>query len=202
VAQGNHNGAKPLGLVWIDCPYPVVTDGLVRTLEAEARVHIERDPPDEDPSVVILGVGGIEGLQEGVKRICKQSPSALILVFGLHLDLAVAQEALRAGARGFIHAGMKPKQIVRAVTVALEGEIVAPRQLLGYLVSHGDVKDLGILSARQREILEFLSEGLTNAQIAKRLFLTESTVKQHLRAAYKALGVSNRTEAARLIHNK
>jgi DNA-binding NarL/FixJ family response regulator len=71
----------------------------------------------------------------------------LILVFGLHLDLAVAQEALHAGARGFIHAGMKPKQIVRAVTVALEGEIVAPRQLLGYLVSNGDVKDLGILSA-------------------------------------------------------
>jgi DNA-binding NarL/FixJ family response regulator len=55
--------------------------------------------------------------------------------------------------------------------------------------------------ARQREILEHLSEGLTNAQIAKRLFLTESTVKQYLRQAYKALGVSNRTEAARLIRN-
>jgi DNA-binding NarL/FixJ family response regulator len=55
--------------------------------------------------------------------------------------------------------------------------------------------------ARQREILEHLSEGLTNAQMAKRLFLTESTVKQHLRQAYKALGVSNRTEAARLICN-
>jgi hypothetical protein len=64
VAQGNHNGAKPLELVWIDCPYPVVTDDLVQTLEAEARVHIERDPPDEDPSVVIFGVGGIEGLLE------------------------------------------------------------------------------------------------------------------------------------------
>jgi DNA-binding NarL/FixJ family response regulator len=49
--------------------------------------------------------------------------------------------------------------------------------------------------------LELLSEGLTNAQIAKRLFLTESTVKQHLRQAYKALGVSNRTEAARLLRN-
>ena len=55
--------------------------------------------------------------------------------------------------------------------------------------------------ARQREILEHLSEGLTSAQLAKRLFLTESTVKQHLRQAYKALGVSNRTEAARLIRN-
>jgi DNA-binding NarL/FixJ family response regulator len=55
--------------------------------------------------------------------------------------------------------------------------------------------------ARQREILEHLSEGLTSVQIAKRLFLTASTVKQHLRQAYKALGVSNRTEVAKLIRN-
>ena len=44
-----------------------------------------------------------------------------------------------------------------------------------------------------------IADALTNAQIARRLFLSESTVKQHLRAAYKVLGVSNRTEAARLI---
>jgi DNA-binding NarL/FixJ family response regulator len=43
-------------------------------------------------------------------------------------------------------------------------------------------------------------EGLTNAEIAERLFLSESTIKQHLRAAYKLLGVKNRTEAATLIH--
>jgi DNA-binding NarL/FixJ family response regulator len=49
--------------------------------------------------------------------------------------------------------------------------------------------------------LEHLSEGPTSAQIAKRLFLAESTVKQHLRQAYKAPDVSNRTEAARLIRN-
>ena len=55
--------------------------------------------------------------------------------------------------------------------------------------------------ARQREILEHLRKGPTSAQIAKRLFLTESTVKQHLRQAYKSLDVSNRTEAARLIRN-
>jgi Bacterial regulatory proteins, luxR family len=44
-------------------------------------------------------------------------------------------------------------------------------------------------------------QGLSNAQIAERLFLSESTIKQHLRAAYKALGVSNRTEAVRLIRS-
>lgn len=96
---------------------------------------------------------------------------------------------------------MQPEQIVRAVKVALEGEIVAPRQLLEYLVFNDDVVDFNILSGRQREILELVGEGLTDAQIAKRLYVTESTIKQHLRAAYKALSVSNRAEAVRLIRN-
>ncbi len=125
----------------------------------------------------------------------------MIMVFGLHLDLALARSALKSGARGFIHAGMAPGQIVRALEVASEGEIVAPRQLLEYMIATEEFADLDILSARQREILDLVSEGLTNAQIAKRLFLTESTVKQHLRSAYKVLGVSNRTEAVRLIRN-
>ena len=56
-----------------------------------------------------------------------------------------------------------------------------------------------MLSTRQREILELGDGGLTSAQIAKSLFLTESTVKQHLRNVYKVLGVRNRTEAAKLI---
>jgi DNA-binding CsgD family transcriptional regulator len=59
--------------------------------------------------------------------------------------------------------------------------------------------NLDILSHRQREILELVVGGFTNAQIAKRLFFSESTVKQHLRAAYQLLGVSNRTEAAKLV---
>ena len=165
-------------------------------------MHTGGEPPEESPCVVIFGVGGIEGLLEGVKRVRSQSPDALILIFGLYLDLLLASAALRAGARGFIHAGMPAEQVTRAVDVALKGEIVAPRQLLEYLITNEDVVDLNILSARQREILELVNDGLTNAQIAKKLFLTESTVKQHLRAAYKTLGVRNRTEAARIIRNR
>ena len=95
---------------------------------------------------------------------------------------------------------MRPEQIVRTIEVVAEGEIVAPRELLGYLIAK-DSADLNVLSARQREILKLVGEGLTNAQIAKKLLLSESTVKQHLRAAYKVLGVKNRTEAAKLIRN-
>ena len=90
----------------------------------------------------------------------------------------------------------------RAVKMASEGEIVAPRQLLEYLISSDDVVDLNILPERQREILELVGDGLTNAQVAKKLYLTESTVKQHLRSAYKALGVKNRTEAAKLVRER
>lgn len=195
------SSTQPSRLVWIDCPYPVASVGLARILEKEVRVHLGEEPPEESPSVVIFGTGGVEGLLEGVKRVRAQSPDALILIFGLYLDLSVARAALHAGARGFIHAGMPPEQITRAVEMAFKGEIVAPRQLLEYLITNEEVVDLGLLSARQREILDLVGDGLTNAQIAKKLFLTESTVKQHLRAAYKTLGVSNRTEAAGAIRN-
>lgn len=200
--RATNNGSSPLGLVWIDCPDPVATIGLARILENEARVHVGRETPTrESPACVIYSVNDMESLDEGVKRVWKASPGAPVLVFSLHLDLPLAHEALQIGTRGFIYAGMQPQQIIRAIKVAQKGEIVAPRKLLEYLLANGDPVDLGILSARQQEVLALLSEGLSNAQIAKKLFLSESTIKQHLRAAYKLLGVANRTEAANLIRN-
>ena len=58
-----------------------------------------------------------------------------------------------------------------------------------------------LLSARQREVLELVAEGLPNAQIARRLFITESTVKQHLYKVYRTLGVRNRREAAKFVES-
>lgn len=192
---------EPLGLVWIDCPYPVVAAGLKDALEGRARVHIGRSTPANGgvPSSAILDAGGVNGLSEGIERIREVNPDVSILVFSLHADLALARDALRLGARGFIHAGMELDQIARAVEVAARGEIVAPRKLLEYVIANENPADLQALTSRQQEILELVAEGSSNAQIAKRLFLSESTVKQHLRAAYKVLGVSNRREAAKLV---
>lgn len=192
---------KTLGLVWIDCPYPVMYLGLAKILEKEARVQVGREAPSEEsPAFIISITEDTEGLSESIKRLQEVNPDAPILVFGLHLDLPLAWAALREGARGFIHGAMQPEQIIRAIKVAKKGEIVAPRELLGYLIAK-ELTDPNALSARQREILGLVREGLTNAQIAEKLFLSESTVKQHLRAAYKILGVRNRIEAARLMRN-
>jgi DNA-binding NarL/FixJ family response regulator len=196
-------GQEPTGTVWISCPYPVVAAGLSDAFEDKSRVHLGRSAPENGvvPSCAILDTGGAETLAEGIRRIHEVSPEIPILVFGLRVDLPLARTALRLGAKGFIHAGMELDQIARATEVAASGEIVVPRTILEQLVTDEDPADLEALTTRQREILELVAKGYSNARIAKDLFLSESTVKQHLRATYKILNVSDRKEAAKLINS-
>ena len=193
------DGPRSLGLVWVDCPDSVISAGLVRALGKRATVHQGLKPPRDVPSCIILCANSREGLSERVKFYQELNPDAPpIVVFGPQLDLPLARDALQAGASGFVHAEMMPDQLVRALAVATRGELVAPRELLRYVLTKDHSGDLAALSVRQREILGYVVEGLSNAEIGRRLYLSESTIKQHLRAAYKLLGVSNRTEAANL----
>jgi DNA-binding NarL/FixJ family response regulator len=200
-----------LGFVQVVCSYSVATAGLVYTLE-KAGIRYGPEPPrGRAPDCVVLCVQEAENLPESIGRVREAnieeatggeaSEACPILIFAPQLDLKLARESLRRGARGFVHGGMKPEQILRALSVAAKGEIVAPRGLLESMLA-GDESSLtraDTLSARKREILELAAEGLTNAQIGKRLFLTESTVKQHLRGAYKILGVENRVQAVKIM---
>lgn len=191
---------KPLGLVWIYCPSPVLTLGLEKALKAEAHVHREREAPASgSPSLVVFCPNGEDDdLAAGVGRIKESVPDAPVVVLGMRAELSLARAALRAKTRGFVHAGMPPEQIVRALSVAKRGEVVVPRELLEGLVGEYRQEELSELTPRQEEILELVHEGLSNAQIAQRLFLSESTVKQHLRKAYQTLEVKNRNQAAGL----
>ena len=188
----------------MECPYPVVTLGLQQTLKA-AGYHVRSDREDvvegETPSAVIYCPRD-EDVVGRIERLRLTFPGAPVLVIGLSASHpALARAALRGGARGFLHLGMEPSQIARAISVASEGETVFPRELVTGLISEEEPPDLLALTARQREILELVAQGLTNAEIARRLFLTEGTVKQHLRAAYKALGVRSRVQATRILGN-
>ena len=91
--------------------------------------------------------------------------------------------------------------MLSAVEVVQKGELAAPRQLLRWYLSQNENPKIGDLSARRRKVLELVVEGMSNAEIAGRLYLSESTIKQHLRAVYKLLGVRNRTEAAKTMRN-
>ena len=200
MTQPSRPSAKPLGTVWLACnPNSVMAVGLKRILEERARVWVGPGGPADEPSSVILCSEDAEGATEGVKRLKEENPDATILVFASRLDLPLAGAVLRAGARGYIHGGMRPEHMLRAVEVAAEGEIAAPRKLMEYLLTQDEHVGVDELSARQREILGFVVEGMSNAEIVRRLYLSESTIKQNLRAAYKVLKVNNRTEAAYLV---
>src|SRR5215216_5508947 len=197
------SAAKPLGLVWVLSPsYSITIAGLKKVLEGKADVKIGGESLAGSPSCVVLYAGGMEeGWLEDMGRIRELYPGVPLLVLGSHLDLALAWATLKNGADGFVHAQMHPAQVLSAVEVVQKGELAAPRQLLRYFLSQNETPKIGDLSARQREILKLVVEGLSNAEIAGRLYLSESTIKQHLRAVYKVLGVRNRTEAARTMRD-
>jgi DNA-binding NarL/FixJ family response regulator len=207
------NGAP--GAVRIEGASSLASVGLEIALkESGIRAHRRRPeaPQDPTPSVVVYCTEDKEDdLKEDVltlrvRELKELAPNAAaIVIFAASADLSLARAAVLAGAKGFLHAGMPPEQITRALRKVGEGEEVMPREvlmgLIKEMVANEREPDLSSLGSRKIEILEMVAEGLSNAQIAKRLYLAESTVKQHLRSAYKALGVKNRNQAGRLVRN-
>ena len=204
VARLTQSDSKPLGTVRIECHYPVVTFALKEILKEEATVYEagHRPPGTEHPSCVVLCPNGKDIASE-VRRLRASNPNTPVLLFDMHVDSRLVPKDLLAEASGFLHAGMRPEQIVRAVRLASEREVAVPDGLLERdkpaRQEDPALAGLAALTPRQRQIVELACEGLSNAQIARHLFLTESTVKQHLRAAYKVLKVRNRMQAARFL---
>jgi DNA-binding NarL/FixJ family response regulator len=186
-----------VGLLWIKAGQQEVAPLGLHAASRATRVHQGRGrPAGGEPSAVVCFPSAEEDVAPEVEGARALAPNAVVLVFAPSPSLRLARAALGAGAGGLLHGGMSPEQALRAVRVALQGETVLPRSLLSEWVAEQRPPDLGaLLSARQREVLGPLAEGSTNAEIAGRLYLSESTVKQHLLAAYKALGVRNRREA-------
>jgi DNA-binding NarL/FixJ family response regulator len=189
---------KPLGLVWLNCPHPVVSSGLETALAGMgARIHHGKVLEGANPSLVVLCPSEEEDIAEMVGHFVSRAAGAPVVVLGLSADLRLARRVMRAGARGFLHAQMPPEQVAHALSVAVRGEVVLTNDLLRDLATEEEPRsDLNRLTSRQQEILRLLSEGLSNAEIARRLYLSESTVKQHLSGAYKVLKVKRRTQAA------
>jgi DNA-binding NarL/FixJ family response regulator len=191
---------KPLGLVWVYCPSPVLTLGLEKALKTEAVVYrTEREAPASgSPSLVVFCPNGEDDFATGLGRIKERVPDAPVVVLGGCAELSLARSALQWKTSGFVHAGMRPEQITHALSLAQRGEVVLPRELLRALLEEerSYAKELSELTPQKREILELAAEGRSNAQIARQLFLSESTIKQHLRKVYRTLGVKNRNQAA------
>jgi DNA-binding NarL/FixJ family response regulator len=138
--------------------------------------------------VVATDLAQPEGLKS-VRSVHRKAPGALIVVVARDPTGALARQALNAGAEAFVseHEALGPA--VRAVAAGL---VCAPRMTRRLVAKP-------TFSHREKEVLELLVAGLTNRQIADRLFLAESTVKTHVTSAYGKLGVRSRKDAAAIL---
>lgn len=189
-------------LVRVKSRYPVLNLGLFQALQAAFRVHDGEKPPGSNRcDYVVLHLDSEEDLSSNLELLRERCPEAKVVVFSLTMDLGLAREALRSGVQGFIHGAILPEQITQAMYAVRKGELVAPRELLRFLFQNNGTKSsVEGLTKRQLEVLELAADGFSNLQIAQRLYLSESSVKQHLRATFRLLGVKSRTEAARVLH--
>lgn len=162
------------------------------------------------PDVVLMDVRmpGTDGLQ-ATRRIVDSGSSARVVVLTTYdVDDAVFA-ALRAGASGFLLKDVRPADLVEAVRVVARGDaLLAPsvtRRLLerfaGALPGPRDDAQLQRLTGRETEVLTLVALALSNAEIAERLVLTEATVKTHVSAVLRKLGLRDRVQAVVLAYD-
>jgi DNA-binding NarL/FixJ family response regulator len=148
----------------------------------------------------------LDGLEATRRIITSGSAARVVILTTFDLD-AYVFEALRAGASGFLLKDAPSDEIVRAVRIAAGGEaLLAPsvtRRLIERFSGHApraETARLRELTEREREVLLLVSRGLSNAEIAQRLFLGETTVKTHVAHILDKLEVRDRVQAVVLAY--
>ena len=153
---------------------------------------VEREHPD----LVLMDLSMRGGIT-ATGAIAEKHPEVKVVAFITVTDRQRVLAAVEAGAVGFLLKDADSEELVQGIRAAARGEsAVAFRAALALLADGARRTPLTTLTIREREVLALVCRGLANKQIARRLGISEKTVKTHLGKAFQRIGVSDRTQAA------
>lgn len=135
--------------------------------------------------------------EKGLAKIKEEAPQTKILVISATEDVRTIKKAMSYGINGYISKRTDTKILLAAIKFVLEGGTYLPEIILKQnpKKEEGSLSNVGSLTARQKQVLSYIAQGLSNKQIAFEMGITEATVKLHINALLKALKATNRTQA-------
>jgi len=190
--------------------HKLIVDGIKRALEDSADFEVVGEASSgsqvlplvgrTNPDLVLLELRmpGADGLT-CLAQIKKRYPDVKVVVLSVSTDQNVIQTALQRGASAYIVKSINPIDLPSALRQAVEGTVYSA---IGLPDPGENPARAAGLTDRETTILAALARGLSNEAIGKELWVAEQTVKFHLTNIYRKIGVSNRTEAARLAYQQ
>lgn len=204
---------KPIRVLVVD-DQVLVRRGISELLELEDAVEVVgeardgldalRQVPSSKPEVVLVDarMPRMDGV-ELVRRLSEDHPSVAAIVLTTFDDDEYVFGGLRAGAKGYLLKDTPPEELVSTIEKASRGETVLGGEILSRVVSElkrfpegGAAGPGGALSGRETEVVGLVAGGATNAEIARALYISEGTARNHVSKILRKLGIRDRTQLA------
>ncbi|GKV57839.1 putative transcriptional regulatory protein YfiK [Sporosarcina sp. NCCP-2222] len=200
---------------------PLIREGLSSLLSLQEEIHIVGTAVEGfdaltqasrlEPDIVLMDIRmpGVNGV-EGTRLIREKLPNIKVLILTTFNDSDLIFDALEEGASGYLLKDMPTETIAKAISTVFHGGVVLPKDFTTHLLAEGRLKQaekvlegaseppegLSELTIREREVLQYLGQGLNNKEVSESLFITEGTVKNHVSNIIHKLGLRDRTQAA------
>jgi DNA-binding NarL/FixJ family response regulator len=184
--------------------HEVVREGLRLALSRAPNIRVIGEAADGEtavalverrkPDVVIMDIRmpGVDGL-EATKAITERDPKAKVLIFTAYSERMLLSRGLESGAKGYILKEAPHETLLRAIEKVANGDGFVDPALMPAFLNGKEREDM--LTAREREILQLLADGMSNSDVAGKLFISQETVKSHVRHILTKLEADTRTHA-------
>jgi len=210
--QAGKVGTREKLTVLIADDHPLVREALHRTLEGEEDIEVVAEAGDGEeavkltselkPNVVVMDIvmPKLNGI-EATRKIKEIAPDTAILILTAYDDDEYVLGLLDAGAAGYLLKSARGRDLVGAIRAIRSGESVLHPKIIAKLLKRATVapaeehKASDLLSERESEVLKLVTTGMSNKEIAEKLFLSQRTVKAHLTSVFNKLNVASRSEA-------